>query len=577
MKGILCILFALLILGCVEKRDLKENTVVVSVGHYPDGLHPYNNNDGTGSFIQSYTSIGLVGLNPLTEQYQPILLKNLPQPDSTGLKYRLELNSKAKWDDGKPLTADDVVFSWKLTLCPLMDNASTRGIYGNVIKDVYKGNDNTNVVYVEVKKRHYINMEIVSGVTLSQQSYWDSTGVLNDVTFENILSDNFKSTPEIDKWFNDFNSADNGFTPSKIKGLGPYQVTEMANKSYVTLERKQNWWGEKFDSLLVDNYPEKIIFKVYSDPNAGYLALKSEEIDVLKNRGSSWISKFRRLRRLGYFNDNYESDYVTAPLYRYLGMNMRPDGVEFKPFFTDVRVRRAMAHLAPLDEMKDYLLYGKAERQASIVPPFINGADTTLKLIDFNLEKAKELLTAAGWVDTDGDNVRDKVVNGEKIQFRFKLNYYSDPSLKEIAIVLKESMKKAGVELVPNPLDFGTLLGNAYDHKFDAILAAWGSGVSYSDPRQIWHTESWANKSSNFVGFGDAESDSLIEASNTSLDEKAHLKAYQALQRKIYDEQPYIFFWSEQYVMACHKRFDNINFFRSRPNINVSGLKLINP
>lgn len=563
--------------SCVEQRDLSENTVVVSLESYPDGLHPYNNSDGPGMFIQTYTSMGLIGLNPYTEIYEPILIKELPKPDSSGLIYQMELNNLAKWDNGEPLTVQDVIFSWKVTLCPLTDNAASRGVLASVLKNIYPHPTNPRAFYVEVKKKHYNNLEKITAVTLSQKSQWDPNGILDDLTFDNMLSGNFKSTPQIDEWFNKFNSSENAFTPENIVGLGPYQVTEMVNKSYVTLEKKKNWWGDSLEGYAFDNEPDKIIFKVLNDPNAGYLALKCQDIDVLKDRGSSWISKFRRLRRLSYFNENYKSDYVTAPLYRYLGMNMRPDGVEFKPFFVDKRVRRAMAHLAPLDEMKEYLLYGKATRQASIVPPFLNGADTTLKLIEYNIEKAKSLLDEAGWKDTDGDGVRDKVVNGEKIQFKFKLNYYSNPALKEIAVVLKSSMKKAGIELIPNPLDFGTLFGNAYDHKFDAILAAWGSNVTYSDPRQIWHTESWATKSSNFVGFGDAESDSLIEAANTNLEEEAHLKAYRALQKKIYDEQPYIFFWSEQYVMACHKRFGNSRFFMSRPNINLNSLKLTAP
>ena len=196
--------------------------------------------------------------------------------------------------------------------------------------------------------------------------------------------------------------------------------------------------------------------------------------------------------------------------------------------------------------------------------------------IPYDLEKATKLLNEAGWVDSDGDNIRDKMINGERVQFKFKLNFYSDPSMKEIALVMKESMEKAGIELIPNPLDFGTLFGSAYDHKFDAMLAAWGGTVTYSNPYQIWSTKSWAQKGGNFVGFGDAESDSLIDASNFQLNEESHLEAYKALQKKIYDEQPYIFFWCEQYVMACHKRFENRKFYRSGNNVNIGGLQRTN-
>lgn len=560
--------------ACVEKRDLSQNTVVVDLESYPDGLHLYNSNSGPGNFIFTYTQSGLVSINSRTEKFNPVLIKQMPEVDSSGVLYKLELNNIAKWDDGSPLTVEDVIFSWKISLCPLTDNANSRNIYSTIVDSVYKDYTNKNCLYVKVKNIHYNNVNVVSGVQLAQKNYWDPNGILDKLTFKNISSANFKSSEELDSWFNEFNSADNSYIPENLKGLGPYQVTEMASKSHIILTRKKNWWGEGFNGEDFNNFPERIIFKVTTDPGAGYLSLKREDLDVLKNRGGVWISKFNRLRRNENFNENYNSAFVNTSMYRYLGMNMRPDGITNKPFFTDVRVRRAMAHLAPIEDMIEFLYYGQATRQASILAVSNKDADTSLAFIPLDLDKANKLLDEAGWVDTDRDNIRDKMIGGEKVQFSFKLNYYSDPSMKEIALVLKESMKKAGVNLICNPLDFGTLFGNAYDHKFDAMIAAWGSPVIYSDPTQLWSSESWAKKGSNFVGFGDAESDSLIVAANTSLNEKDHKEAYYALQRKIYDEQPYIFFWGEKYVMACHKRFDNLRFYRATPNINLSGLKL---
>lgn len=570
------IIILLCLIGCVEKRDLTQNTVTIDLESFPSGLHPTNSNSGPGNFVLAYTNMSLIGLDTEKEVYQPVLIKKLPQPDSSGLVYKFELNNKAKWDDGSPLTVEDFIFSWKVVLCPLTDNPSSRSMYSTMIDDVYKDASNPNVICVKVKNLHYKNMEVVASATLLQQAYWDPNNILSQLTIKDVLGEGFNSNQSLDEWFNNYNDSKNGYDPERIVGLGPYQVTELVNKSYITLTKKQNWWGDQYASESSDfeAYPNKLIFKVTPDPSAGYLALKSEDLDILKNRGSSWISKFRRLRRLDYFNENYESAYVAAPLYRYVSMNMRPDGIDHKPYFTDKRVRRAMAHLAPIDEMMEYLLYGHATRQAGIVAPFNKAVDTSLKFIPYDIDKAKQLLSEAGWEDTDGDNVRDKMINGEKVKFSFKLNFYSDPSLTEIAIVLKESMAKAGINLVPNPLDFGTLFGNAADHKFDAMLAAWGGTVTYSDPNQIWSTRSWALKGSNFNGFGDAESDSLINAANTQLDEEKHLEAYRALQRKIYDEQPYIFFWSEQYVMACHKRFKNRKFYRSGNNINITGLQL---
>ena len=143
----------------------------------------------------------------------------------------------------------------------------------------------------------------------------------------------------------------------------------------------------------------------------------------------------------------------------------------------------------------------------------------TLKLIPLDIGKAKTLLTEAGWIDTDGDNIRDKIVEGEKLQFKFKLSYMNSPTSKVIALLIKEKMYLAGILVEPTPMDFTLFYKNAQEHDFDAMLGGWGGSASYSNPMQLWHTSSWVTKGSNFCGFGDAESDALIEEANTSLDE----------------------------------------------------------
>jgi ABC-type oligopeptide transport system substrate-binding subunit len=75
-------------------------------------------------------------------------------------------------------------------------------------------------------------------------------------------------------------------------------------------------------------------------------------------------------------------------------------------------------------------------------------------------------------------------------------------------------MRQAGVNAIPSPMDFTLFYDRAQNHEFDAMLGGWGGSASYSDPMQLWHTSSWVKKGSNFCGFGDAESDALIDEAN---------------------------------------------------------------
>ena len=378
-------------------------------------------------------------------------------------------------------------------------------------------------------------------------------------------------TKEISEWFNEYNSGDNSYKPEKLTGLGAYKVTEWATEQYITLERKENWWGNKDTSIYSRAYPEKIIFKIIKEDASSYLALKNQDIDVTTRIGTV---KLMKLQEREYFNNNYDSDFLNQYSFNYIGLNMKPDGIKHKPFFVDQKVRRAMAYMTPVDEIIEVMAHGKAGRQASNISALKKTYNDTLELIPLDIEKAKELLTEAGWVDTDGDNIRDKIIDGVKTPFKFKLNYMSSPTTKEIVLMIKESMYKAGVIAELRPMDFSIFYKNAYDHNFEAMLGGWGGSASYSNPHQLWHTSSWVNKGSNFCGFGDAESDALIKEANETLDPEIHKEALLKLQARIYEDQPYVFLYSTQRKFAIHKRFNNRDMFFERPGVLLNNLEL---
>lgn len=548
--------------SCVEKRDLSKNIVVSHISSNPDGLHPFNDNSVMRSFIFEHTQKTLVKLDQRSLDYIPSLAKALPTISEDGLEYEYELRDDLKWDDGTPVTAKDVIFTAKLQLCPLTDNAQIRGNYSSVIKDLVIDPNDPLKFTMYAFDLNVTNKTIFSEVYIQQKSHWDPNGVLDDLSFEDIHSPNFKETKELSDWFNAFNHGDNRYQPARLVGLGPYQISSWEAGSYIIAQRKDNWWGDKDTLIFNQNYPEEIIFKIITDDASVFLSLKSEEIDATNRIGTS---KLFKLQAHDYFNENYHSAFLNQYTYYYAGMNMRPDGIKRKAYFTDARVRRAMAHLVPVDEIIEVLLMGEGSRQAANISNLKKTYNDTLKLIELDYEKANNLLDQAGWIDTDGDNIRDKLVNGEKLQFSFEFSYMSSAASKETALMIKESMYRAGIDVKPTPMDFTLFYKNAMEHDFDMMLGGWGGSASYSNPYQLWHTSSWANKGSNFCGFGDAESDSLIDLANRSIDPEKHRQALWALQAKLYEDQPYVFMYSPKRKIVIHKRFDNANMYYEKP------------
>ena len=570
-NSVYLLLISILFFSCVEERDLTKNTVVAHILSQPDGLHPCNDNSVMRSFIFNYTQKFIVGMDLESLENIPVLSKNLAEISEDGLSYTFKIKDGIKWDDGEPFTAEDVEFSTKATLCHLTNNAQIRSNYSTVIKSIQLYDNDPLKFTMHAQGVHVNNKIIIGGITMMQKSYWDPNGILDMLSFDQIISRNFTESEEISDWFNAFNHADNGYQPDKLVGLGPYQVDEWVPSQYITIVRKDNWWGKDSESIYDKALPEKIIFKVIREDASAYLALKNQELDATTSVGTV---KLMKLQEREYFNKNYHSEFKDRYAYNYIGLNMKPDGIKNKPFFVDQKVRRAMAYLTPVDEIIEVMVHGKASRQAAQISHLKSSYNDTLKLIPLDIEKAKELLTKAGWVDSDGDNIRDKVINGEKIKFKFKLSYMTSPITKEIVLMIKESMYKAGVVADPTPMDFSLFYKNAQDHNFEAMLGGWGGSASYSNPMQLWHTSSWASKGSNFCGFGDAASDALINLANSSLDSAAHTQALWKLQARIYNDQPYVFLYSTKNKIAIHKRFDNRNTYFERPGLMLNNLKL---
>jgi len=570
-KIFLTLFVSLILVSCVKERDLSQNTVIAHITVQPDGLHPFNDNSAIRSYIFNYTQKTLIKLDIESLDYIPALVKNMPTASEDNLSFEYEIKEGIKWDDGTELNAEDVAFSVKLMLCPLTNNAQIRSNYTTVIKSIELDPSNPMKFTMYAQNVHWDNKFIFSELYMVQKRLWDPNGVLDNVAFTDLLSEDFNETEALQEWFNSYNNADNSYKPNLLVGLGAYQVTQWEASQYITIEKKENWWGATDTSVYNKAYPDKIIFKIITEDASSYLALKNQEIDVTTRIGTV---KLMKLQERDYFNDNYDSDFLDQYSFSYMGLNMKPDGIKQKPFFVDQKVRRAMAYLIPVDEIIEVMMHGKGSRQASLISPLKSTYNDTLKLIPLDIEKAKKLLAEAGWIDTDGDNIRDKMINGVKIPFSFKLSYMGSPSTTEIVLMIKESLYKAGVVAEPTPMDFTLFYKNAMDHNFDGMMGGWGGSASYSNPMQLWHTSSWVTKGSNFCGFGDAESDALIEEANLTLDKEQHDNALLKLQAKVYEDQPYVFLYATKRKFAIHKRFNNRGMYNERPGVMLQNLDL---
>jgi len=576
VMGMVAVIGVLIALnGCRSGiRNDKDNVIVISWPSQPTTLNPVCGNPSSARvLIFDYTQKTLTRTDLRTLQQIPLLVKALAEVSPDGKSFSYTLRDDVKWDDGSPLTVDDIIFTLKVTKCPIADDALVRSVYDNV-KDIVKDPSDPLKFTMQAKDLYFYNKFMFNELYLIEKKHWDSSGVLDKITIPDMDDPKFDPAKYsgLNEWMKGFNDGSNGHDPKKLCGLGAYSVTDWVVNTSITLTRKSNWWGQNDTSAYSRSYPSKIVIKIISDDQSRYLAVLNHTLDA-----DVWLftDSYLKLKQNKDFNDHYYSGTTDQVSCNILFMNMKPEGKNHPPFFTDKKVRRAMALLTPVDEMNTTIIKGLATRQASFIQPlFKKFYNDTLKLIPFDIEKAKKLLDEAGWVDSDGDNIRDKVINGKKVQLSFKLMYSATPTNKEYVLLMKDAMYKAGVNVIPDPVDQGELQARAAAHDFDMVLSAFSGSAVPDDPGQIFDTKNWSNHGSNFTGFGNAASDSLIAQSNREVDEDKRAMLMKKLQAIVYDDQPMIYLYGIKRKVIISKKFENPGMYVERPGVMLNDLKL---
>jgi len=431
-----------------------------------------------------------------------------------GKEITFYLRDDIYFSDGVPVTADDVVFTFETVMNPKVDAANLSNQYFDLSR-VEKVSE--KVVKIYMKRPYFKQMQIAS---LS----WD-LGVYPKHVYE------FTDA-------NDFNQR-----VSEPVGSGPFVFEKWDKGQQMVMKRNENYWGRR-PSL------DKIVFKFITNDAAALQALQSGDVDMMIPDPEQFADVYedegfrRRFRCLKYWTP-------WTPFY-YMGWNQKLE------FFQDRRVRLAMTHIINRDEIVKHLLRGHAEVITSSFYKFGGDNDPNIEAWPYDLKRAKELLDEAGWVDSDGDGIRDK--GGKK--FRFTFTYSSSSTFYErLAKLLKDEARKVGIDVVLNPLEWSVLIPRLSDREVDATVMGWGGDV-IEDPYQIFHSSQIGNRGSNYYGFSNAEADAIMEQARGEIDEVKRQKLYRRLHGILHWEQPYTFLYTRPTFRILDRRFKNVNIHK---------------
>jgi peptide/nickel transport system substrate-binding protein len=243
-------------------------------------------------------------------------------------------------------------------------------------------------------------------------------------------------------------------------------------------------------------------------------------------------------------------------MYSFIGWN------NDHPIFRDKRVRQAMTYFTDRKQIAKTILFGLGEVVDGPIFFFRPEYDKTLYSYPYDPDKALKLLKEAGWADTDGDGILDKVIDGKRVPFRFEFKVPSASQTgKSILLVLQEELRRHGIMASVRELDWTIFLDDTKNHRFDAATLAWSMPASEPDEYQVWHSSQAANKGSNFISYKNARVDKILEEYRREFDPKKRIELYREFQHILNEEQPYTFLFARKSVTAVQRRFHGVKVY----------------
>lgn len=171
-----------------------------------------------------------------------------------------------------------------------------------------------------------------------------------------------------------------------------------------------------------------------------------------------------------------------------------------------------------------------------------------LKPYTQDLDKAAQLLDEAGWTDSDGDGIRDKLVNGQRVKFEFDMIVKNDPERIKICEIMQFNLKQLGITCNIQPME-GTRLFDKLLHKqFQAEFSGWGTGSDPGEDENVWATSAIPPAGRNYLSYTNPEVDRLFEDGTKEFDREKRAAIYGKIAELIYLDQPCTFlYWHSSF------------------------------
>lgn len=444
------------------------------------------------------------------------------QYDPDGMWLRVKIHDRARFSDGKPVTAEDVRWTFHdFVFNPELETERFRSTL-NVIERV-------EVISDKVVEFHFVEPKFNNKTEATRMF---------------ILPKHF---------YEQFTPTQLNQSTGLLMGSGPYRLENLdidnqwAPPDDLVLVRNENYWRE----------PPPVSRRRYKTIET-YAAILTSLENGTGDIGRGTPEQFREKSRDKEFTDEFHAlQWANMRSgFAFIAWNCGEKGGKLTPF-ADIRVRHAMTHLLDMERIRRDFYYGLGQLCTGPFPVGGQQNNPNIVPLAYSVEKARQLLTEAGWIDRNGDGV---VENERGDRFTFEYIYGSGSTVSpKIGAYLRDQCALVGVECVPKPIDWAIMQTTLNQRDYDCITMQWSQSAPEDDPNQLWHSTSIQNQGDNFTQWNNPEADRLIELGRRTLDDAERMKVWHRLQQVIYDDQPYTFILNAPWIRFINRRVGNVH------------------
>ncbi|MCT2197390.1 peptide-binding protein [Paenibacillus sp. p3-SID1389] len=423
-----------------------------------------------------------------------------PQISEDGLTYTVKLKDTAKWNDGQPVTADDIVFTFDTIRNPETGSPAISSF--DKVESVTKVDDLT----VNIKLKQIYAPFLYTLVTDLVPYH-----ILKDVPVKELQQHPY------------------GTDPSKTVTNGPWKWTEWKQGESHTLDLDPNYWGAQKPHI------HQVIYKIYADQNTQVQALLKGDADHVSAIPVTQVEAVKA-------NKDINVIQKPGPTYEYVGFNFDPKNFpDNYGLFQSQKTRQAIAYAINRQGMVDNVLKGVG---ALMNAPFLpdTWADPKDAAVNYNYdtEKAKQLLAEDGWVPG-----KDGILEKDGHRFSFELQYNAGNSRREqVAAIIQQNLADVGIEVTPKGIDFAAWIDqNVNPGKYQAILLAWSLNNPDPDAESIYSSKYFPPAGQNTGWYKNEKLDQLWVDGYSTVDQTERQAIYKELAKEISTDLPYVFLY----------------------------------